>query len=275
MKCLDENTVLQYVEGLLTANAAEAMEEHVAECDECRWLLSMTGAAALQEVSSFAPTQFTALRDAEVEAMPPELRIAETLQDTYVVERFVGKGGMGTVYEASHRRLPRRFAIKFLTEACATDQKAVARLKREAEVTSRLHHPHIVEVTDFNQTADGAPFIVMELLEGEPLSRRLRRGALELAEVAAIVRQAASALAAAHRESVIHRDLKPTNIFLCRSDTGPFVKVMDFGISKVLGTQTREIGGRCGRPGWCGACGPVAGAGAAPTKAQDFGGQTR
>ena len=170
--------------------------------------------------------------------------IGRTLQDTYRIKRLLGKGGMGAVYEASHLRLPRCFAVKLLTSEVTEDSEALARFRREAEVTSALGHPHIVEVVDFNTTEDQEPYIVMELLEGEDLAARIKRcGRLGLPEATGIFKQAARALGSAHGRGIIHRDLKPPNIYICTDDEGrDFVKVVDFGISKVLGAQSRLTG---------------------------------
>jgi eukaryotic-like serine/threonine-protein kinase len=166
--------------------------------------------------------------------------IGQVLHDTYRIDRLLGEGGMGAVYAASHLRLARRFAIKMLFPAVAEHPEAMARFKREAEVTSALGHPNIVEVIDFYHMPDGTPYLVMELLEGEDLGARLlRTGRLPLDEAASILRQATSGLQAAHQLGIIHRDLKPQNIFLCRRrEGGSLVKVVDFGISKVLGSRS-------------------------------------
>ena len=142
---------------------------------------------------------------------------------------------MGSVYEASHTRVDRLFAIKVLNVRMAKDKEAMARFEREAMLGSRLGHDHIVSVIDFDYTKQGFPFLVMERLKGQDLSRELRSGAFALERAASVVRQVGVALAAAHAEGVVHRDLKPENIFLCtRQGGGEQVKVMDFGISKVL-----------------------------------------
>jgi eukaryotic-like serine/threonine-protein kinase len=168
--------------------------------------------------------------------------IGRVLHETYRLERLIGEGGMGSVFEASHLRLRRRFAIKLLSPGVATSAEALARFRREGEITSELGHPNIVEVIDFNFTPEGAPYIVMELLIGESLSERLQRGPLTLEPAAAILRQTAAALEAAHGRGIIHRDLKPQNIFICHRPDGEVVKVVDFGISKVLGSQSVMTG---------------------------------
>ncbi len=144
---------------------------------------------------------------------------------------------MGEVYEVRHLRLSGRYAVKFLRrEVAALGSQAFQRFQREAEITSGLRHPNIVQIIDFNQMPDGTPFIVMEFLEGVDLAARIEeRVTLPLSEVVLLVEQVASALAAAHGRGVIHRDLKPQNLFLVPivGQPGELVKVLDFGISKV------------------------------------------
>ena len=166
--------------------------------------------------------------------------LGRTLGGAYRVERLIGKGGMGAVYEASHTRVERRFALKVLNDRYADDPQVMARFKREAMLGSRLGHDHIVEVLDFNRTEEGFPYLVMELLEGEDLQQLLtRRRRLPLEHAAALLRQAVLALTAAHAEGVVHRDLKPENIFICSQKDGQAkVKVLDFGISKVLDSES-------------------------------------
>ena len=166
--------------------------------------------------------------------------IGEIIGGSYKIEAKLGAGGMGTVYLASHTRVDRQFAIKVLNFKLSDDKTAVQRFEREAMLGSRLGHEHITQVIDFNHTEEGFPFIVMELLEGEDLSERLKREkSLSLVETASIIRQVCMALDAAHEESVVHRDMKPENIFLCaRRGGGVAVKVMDFGVSKVLSSDS-------------------------------------
>jgi serine/threonine protein kinase len=164
------------------------------------------------------------------------------LQGTYRLGRRIGRGGMGEVYEATHARLPGRFAVKILLPELADNREALARFCREAEIMSELRHPHIVQVFDFNTTVDGMPYFVMEFLEGVDLETRLNQtGRLPLPEVVRIVEAVASALGSAHGRGIVHRDLKPSNMFLVRVDgqDEEFVKVLDFGISKMRAATTR------------------------------------
>ena len=165
-----------------------------------------------------------------------------TVAETYEVTRLIGRGGMGAVWEAKHLRLPGRLVVLKVLVGGATDPRVLARFRREAEIGSRLGHPNIVQVLDFNTLPDGSPCLVLELLRGETLTARLLRGRQGLAEVLAIVEQVGAALGAAHREGIVHRDLKPDNIFLCPTDLGgttrDVVKILDFGISKMRGATT-------------------------------------
>ena len=163
------------------------------------------------------------------------------LGESYRLTRKLAEGGMAAVYEAVHLRLERRCAVKVLSRELAANAEALARFHREAQITSQLAHPHIVQVTDFGTAASGEPFLVMEYLQGEDLSRRLKRkGRLPSATVLTIVKQITSALSATHARGVIHRDLKPANIFLLDlADGADFVKVVDFGISKIKRTALR------------------------------------
>jgi serine/threonine-protein kinase len=163
------------------------------------------------------------------------------LEGAYRIEGLVGEGGMGAVYEATHLRLGTRVAVKVMARELAADSEALARFHREALVTSGLGHPHIVKVLDFSTTPTGEPFLAMEFLEGEDLEHRLRRvGRLPIADVVHIIKQVASALAATHAKAIVHRDLKPGNIFLLTAaGETDFVKVLDFGISKVRSASTK------------------------------------
>ena len=167
--------------------------------------------------------------------------LGTVLEGAYRIERLVGEGGMGAVYEAAHLRLGTRVAVKVMARELAANPEALARFHREALVTSGLGHPHIVKVLDFSTTPSGEPFLAMEFLEGEDLEHRLRRvRRLPIAEVVHIIKQVASALAATHAKAIVHRDLKPGNIFLLTAaGENDFVKVLDFGISKVRSASTK------------------------------------
>ena len=167
--------------------------------------------------------------------------VGTVLGGTYRITRLIGEGGMGAVYEAVQLRLNKRVAVKLMARDLAANREALARFHREAEITSRLGHPHLVSVVDFGQAESGEPYLVMEYLEGEDLDHRLRRvGRMPIEAVAHVLKQVASALSAAHGQGVVHRDLKPGNIFLVQIPGEPdFVKVLDFGISKMKAARTQ------------------------------------
>jgi serine/threonine protein kinase len=164
-----------------------------------------------------------------------------TLDGAYRITRLLAKGGMSAVYEAIQVRLNQRVAVKVMARELAVNPEALARFRREAEITSRLRHPHLVTVMDFGTAPAGQPYLVMEYLEGIDLDRRIRaRGRLPLPAVVHITRQVASALAAAHDQGIVHRDLKPANVFLLELPGEPdFAKILDFGISKMKAASTQ------------------------------------
>jgi len=167
--------------------------------------------------------------------------VGTILEGAYRVVRLLGEGGMGAVYEAVQLRLDKRVAVKVMARDLAANPEALARFRREAEVTSRIGHPHIVQVFDFGATPTGEPFLAMEFLEGEDLEHRIRRvGRLSPSITLHIIKQVAAALAATHAKGIVHRDLKPANIYLLEAaGETDFVKVLDFGISKVRASTTR------------------------------------
>lgn len=153
----------------------------------------------------------------------------------YSVGEVLGRGGMGLVFRAKHVGIGRSVALKILRPDLLDSDDAVTRFAREARAAASIGHPNVVEVFDFGHTEQGEPWLAMELLEGETLGQRLRRsGPLPVASALRIVRQVCRALAAAHARGVIHRDLKSDNVFLVEREGEDFVKLVDFGISKLL-----------------------------------------
>jgi serine/threonine protein kinase len=186
------------------------------------------------ELIKLKAASFGNLPRSGVRITPPGGWSGVVLKGTYEIIRKVAHGGMGAVYEAKHRRLGHRVAVKLLRAECAGDPELLARFRNEAEIVAQLGHPHIVTVFDVDETEDHEPFLVMEFLEGETLAERMvRKKTLELAEAGRIALQIASALACTHERGVVHRDLKPENVMLLRAHgEHDFVKVLDFGISK-------------------------------------------
>ncbi len=170
----------------------------------------------------------------------------------YVAVARVADGAMGRVFEGRHPETKSRVAIKILHADVARDRIAVERFKREYETAMELDHAHIVKVLEFGETDEGAPFLTMEYLEGAELGKVLGRGQLLApARIVRVVCQVALALEHAHSFGFIHRDLKPDNIFLCSTDTGDDVRVLDFGSVKLqleMGAKLTAIGTTVGSP---------------------------
>ena len=157
---------------------------------------------------------------------------AGTVLGKYSIVKLLGAGGMGAVYEATHTEIQKRVAIKVLSPLIAAVPGARARFLREAQLTSRVRHPHIVDVADMGSDG-GHTYLVMEFLHGEDLAQRLERlGPVGIEELADIMLPVCSAVAAAHAAGITHRDLKPQNIFLASGTRRVHPKVLDFGISK-------------------------------------------
>jgi serine/threonine-protein kinase len=178
------------------------------------------------------------------ELQPSQALPAGTVLDgAYRITRLLGQGGMGTVYEAHHTGAGKRLAVKVMHRGLMAYPELRARFQREAKVTSELAHANIVSVFGFGAAPSGEPYLVMEFLEGEDLQTRMEKtGPLPLEAVAQIVTQVAAGLAEAHVAGVVHRDLKPDNVFLVRAPgEAVFAKVVDFGISKVLKASATKL----------------------------------
>ncbi len=163
------------------------------------------------------------------------LSTGDIIDGKYRIVRLLGEGGMGAVYEGENTRIHRKVAIKVLHSDVAEHSDAVARFEREAQAAGRIGSEHIVEVLDLGTLPNGARYLVMEFLEGESLSGRIKTlGRITPADLCPIAYQLLEGLAAAHNAGIIHRDLKPDNVWLLRTrpNKPDFVKLLDFGISK-------------------------------------------
>jgi serine/threonine-protein kinase len=179
----------------------------------------------------------------------PLVRPGSLVAGKYRIEALLGRGGMGSVFRALHLSLSRAVALKVISPRLARSPDARRRFENEAKAVARIRSRHVVEVFDSGELEDGTPFIAMELLEGEPLSKRLHReGALPLPVAGRILTQVGRALTRAHELGIVHRDLKPENIFLvygadeAGGDDGLLVKVLDFGIAKLVQVSGDESG---------------------------------
>jgi len=158
----------------------------------------------------------------------------------YVVGGLIGEGGMGRVYQCRHRVLGKKLAIKVIRSDLAKAPEAFERFLIEAKAASAAGSEHIIDIVDFGAFTDGAAYLVMEYLEGMPLSQRIaERGPMPLAQIVDIASQIAEGLAAAHAAGIVHRDLKPDNVFLVQRRGRDFVKVLDFGVAKITHAAAR------------------------------------
>jgi serine/threonine-protein kinase len=200
------------------------------------------------------PRDAAALNETEEDVLQDEL-VGKMLNQTYHVVKVIGEGGMGRVYEARHTRIgSKRFAIKVLHPEFARQPQVISRFQREAEAAASIKNEHVVDVFDVDRTADGRPFLVSEFLEGREYAEYLAEvGKMRTGPAVRIVRQICKALAAAHAKGVVHRDMKPENVFLTGALTMPSAKVIDFGISKIddaPGTALTKTGMIMGTPSY-------------------------
>ncbi len=161
---------------------------------------------------------------------------------SYQVERCLATGGMGAVYLAVHAAIGKRVAVKVLHEGMCQDPELVSRFFHEARAVNEIRHPNIVDVFDFGTTDDGIYYLIMEFLEGKTLRAVMEPGPVALPRALAIARQMGAALGAAHKVGIVHRDLKPANVMVIADEAavcGERVKVLDFGMAKLLGGERR------------------------------------
>jgi len=169
--------------------------------------------------------------------------LGRVLDDKYRIDAVVGRGGMGAVYRARHLALERDVAIKLVRGDFVRDASRLERFKREALAIARLKHPRIVAIYDYGVAPEVGAYIVMEHLEGRSLNAEVKeRKRIPIEQAIRWMRQVCQAVAVAHAAGVIHRDLKPHNIFLEATQDGPFVKVLDFGLAKLQRTSDEGVG---------------------------------
>jgi hypothetical protein len=180
-------------------------------------------------------------------------KLGTRIADRYRLAERLGAGGMGVVYKGEDTSSGEPVAVKFLHEAFAGMPDLVKRFEREVQAMRRMAHPHVVRIVD-SGVDGGVPYLVMEFQSGKALNEILDRGALPAARAVGIVRQVLAGVAAAHGSGVVHRDLKPDNIMLLKGVDGDFVKILDFGLAKMVqgtnGTQLTNTGFALGTPGY-------------------------
>jgi eukaryotic-like serine/threonine-protein kinase len=158
----------------------------------------------------------------------------------YVIDGELGRGGMGVVFSATHPMIGKRAAIKVLKPSLSNNPATVERFVQEARSVNQIGHPNIVDIFAFGKLPDGRSYLVMDLLEGESLRKRVKRGPLTIAEALHVIDEVASALAAAHDKGFIHRDLKPDNVFLVAHEGRTACKLLDFGLAKLMLTDRQS-----------------------------------
>ena len=225
--CLDDQTLAAFVSGELSYEQIERIEVHLESCADCQLIVfaAAAGCATTPAASSRTPAKVP---------LPPAPQVGDVLAEKYQLERVLGQGGMGVVYAARQLELGHVVAIKVLS---SSDPSAAARFVREARLCARFVNDHVPRVFDVGRLASGVPYFAMEYLAGEDLSQLIARGAVPVATTIELIRQACTALAEAHAAGVVHRDLKPSNLFVVQREGRLALKVLDFGISKVVSGQ--------------------------------------
>jgi serine/threonine protein kinase len=187
-----------------------------------------------------------------------EIKTGNVLNGRYLIEEQLGSGGMGSVYAARHVKLGTRLAIKVLLPELLSDADAVARFAREARAAAKIADENVVRILDVGELDSGVPYMVMEFLEGQDVAVYLKEnGRLSIEQAIDVMLQSCAALAAAHAMHIIHRDIKPSNLFFVPRTAGrPLVKMLDFGVSKIVSTgnqmasQVTKAGSILGSPGY-------------------------
>jgi eukaryotic-like serine/threonine-protein kinase len=246
--CLDGQTVLDLVSGALPTDRLRAVEGHIAQCASCQGLVAEIAASLDSTVGRTTDGSSShrrnrtlgAGRQSVPRAADQSLPVAgDVLGGKYRVDGWLGRGGMGSVMRGTHLDLGQRVAIKILH---TLDEDAVARFMREGRTLAQLHSQHIVRVYDSGRLHDATPFIVMEYLEGCDLAELLQSGTLEPHVAISFVRQACRALEVSHGAGIVHRDVKPSNLFVTRlPDGSALIKVLDFGVSKHIVREEYEL----------------------------------
>lgn len=169
----------------------------------------------------------------------PDDLVGQTIDGKYRLDAVLGAGGMGVVYRAARLLIGDTVAIKIILPEHVSDQRAIQRFRREAQATAMLKHPNAVAIYDFGTTSEGLVYLVMELIEGHSLRQIIReQGPLAPQAASMLIDQVCSALDEAHRRNMVHRDLKPDNIVVTPTSSGALVKVLDFGLAKMLDPET-------------------------------------
>lgn len=265
--CPDLQILIQVIEGTASEDVVERVEAHLGKCPDCvRRLESIVPQCLtiLSRMRRMKPVEESSLpasiREFTDSKMQFRIRNPESI-GPYRVIRKIGQGAMGEVFECEDNRLHRRVAVKTLIRPNRTEELS-KRITTEARLLAGLNHPNIVTLHDFGSSDDGTPYLVMELVEGETLKRRIRQSRLSANQAATLTRDCALAIAYSHERGVLHRDLKPSNILLAKNrsiaseaDGDSFeaiAKIADFGLAKSLEVdmQASQSGSVVGTPAY-------------------------
>ncbi len=226
--CLSDDTVAAFADGRIAEDAHAGIEEHLADCPDCRAVLvQAAGVERTHGVPSSGPTG----ADVDPDVLAPGVRVGR-----YVVQTLIGRGAMGAVYAASDPDLDRRVAVKLLRANALSDaarQRTRARLLREAQAMARLSHPEVITVYDVGAFGNEL-FVAMEYVEGETLRHWRDAQPRSPAEILTVYERAGRGLAAAHEAGLVHRDFKPDNVLIGRDGR---VRVTDFGLARSVDDQ--------------------------------------
>jgi len=250
--CLDDETLGAFLENRLDFAAMARIDAHAASCSACRELIAI--GAKVAESVAVPPGGVAEEKQPRVGASvllnpnPHARRVGSTLKDKWRLDAVVGVGGMAEVYSGTHRN-GKRVAVKILLPQLAVDPELCRRFVQEGYIANHIGHPNVVAVHDDDKTDEGAPFIVMDLLEGDSIADLIAPGRMPVGESVRVAIELLSALAAAHAKGILHRDVKPGNIF--RTKTGE-VKLLDFGIARVAdsGANATVTGATMGTPAY-------------------------
>jgi serine/threonine-protein kinase len=237
--CPDENVLAEYVDNVLAAAKRQSVAQHLDACAACRTIVSdlarMQHAADDEKTIAEAMVSNTTI---DVHRERASHIVPGTMIGEYEVKSVLGAGGMGVVFAAVHPRIGKKAAIKILKKDLARDPSAIVRFENEARAVNEIGHPNIVDIFSFGELPNGDPYYVMEHVDGQSLHDWIHsHGPVSLDVAMPILRQICGALSAAHSRGIIHRDLKPGNIMVAGSEGAPRVKVLDFGLAKMMRTD--------------------------------------
>lgn len=241
-RCLDEEMVVRIAAGLVPAADAQLLLVEVELCPNCRSLLSEAGVA---------------LNPLDVHQEPPVFDVGEVVAGRYQILRFIGRGGMGEVFEVQDNELHERVALKTIRSELSGDLHVINRFKQELRLARKVIHPNVARVFDLGTVAhpDGIPvyYHTMELIEGRQLSHWMGGHELPVSVVVNLARQMAAGLAAIHEHGIVHRDFKPENVMVrAPEESLSRVSILDFGIARsrdrLFGLATTGRGVRLGTP---------------------------